>query len=262
MERAEDGRGLTPHPPASLVRPAAVRSPRQRYERLPSRGPRIAQGRVASELCSSRWPDLRVLQVLGRSGALSRAEIAQRVGVSRTTLSELVTTLLNERAIVVTGTDAAARCGRGRGRPAERLGLDPAAGQFLGVDFGNGRVHVVVADASRNIIASGGDSCQPGTEWDRRTALAFELIDQLSAGRSQAAIRRALDQAGVVRRGRGAPSIRVSSPSSRRDRLDNFPGRTRGGWRAALASAVPPRFRGTAGAHPERAGRGTPQPAR
>src|SRR4051794_8786998 len=95
----------------------------------------------------------RVLRALQQSGALSRGEIADRVGLSRTTVSEITSDLLDRGAITIVDTDAVGRVGSGR--PAERLALDPGSGQFMGVDFGHRRVNVAVADAAHEIIASG-----------------------------------------------------------------------------------------------------------
>lgn len=123
----------------------------------------------------------RVLTALRASGALSRADLARRVGLSRTTLSEITARLLERGAIVVVDTDAAQR--RGSGRPAERLALDPASGQYLGVDFGHRRVHVAVADASHDIVASGVQRYDDETAWSTRIDLAFGLVDRIGAER-------------------------------------------------------------------------------
>jgi len=122
---------------------------------------------------------MRVLHALRESGALSRGEIARRVGLSRTTLSEITSGLLASEAIVIFDTDAAGRSGSGR--PAERLALDPASGQFLGVDFNHRRVNVAVADASHDIVASGSSQYGDDLDWPQRVQVAFELIDRLAA---------------------------------------------------------------------------------
>jgi predicted NBD/HSP70 family sugar kinase len=121
----------------------------------------------------------RVLRVLREHGALSRGQIAKAVGLSRTTLSEITGSLLQRGAIVVVDTDAGHRAGSGR--PAERLALDPASGQFMGVDFGHRRVHVAVADASHEIVASGSDRYEDDIDWPTRLDVAFRLIERLSA---------------------------------------------------------------------------------
>jgi predicted NBD/HSP70 family sugar kinase len=121
----------------------------------------------------------RVLHVLRQTGALSRADIARRVGLSRTTVSEITSDLIRRGAVAVVDTDATGRMGSGR--PAERLALDPGSGQFMGVDFGHRRVNIVVADAAHEIIASGTSRYPDSADWPERTDAAFELVERLSA---------------------------------------------------------------------------------
>jgi predicted NBD/HSP70 family sugar kinase len=120
----------------------------------------------------------RVLTALRTGGAMSRAELAERVGLSRTTVSEITGDLLRRGAIIVSETDAAVRVGSGR--PAEQLCLDPSSGQFLGVDFGHRRVQVAVADAAHEIIAGGVSRYADGTPWGERLEIAFALTERLA----------------------------------------------------------------------------------
>jgi predicted NBD/HSP70 family sugar kinase len=126
-----------------------------------------------------RTHEERVLRALRERGAMSRGQLARAVGLSRTTLSEITGSLLTRGAIVVFDTDAEKR--KGSGRPAERLALDPASGQFMGVDFGHRRVHVAVADASHEVVVSGSDRYDEDPPWPVRLDVAFRLIDRLSA---------------------------------------------------------------------------------
>ncbi|MEV0345083.1 ROK family transcriptional regulator [Nonomuraea sp. NPDC050680] len=121
----------------------------------------------------------RVLRLLRQHGAQSRNEIATRVGLSRTTVSEITSDLLGRGAIQVVDTDAVERVGSGR--PAERLALDPGSGQYMGVDFGHRRVNVLVADAAHDIIASGTSRYDESAQWPERVQAALALIDRLSA---------------------------------------------------------------------------------
>ncbi|MCP2348110.1 ROK family transcriptional regulator [Nonomuraea roseoviolacea] len=120
----------------------------------------------------------RVLRVLRQHGAQSRNEIAARVGLSRTTVSEITGDLLGRGVIRVVDTDAVARVGSGR--PAERLALDPASGQYMGVDFGHRRVNVLVADAAHDIIASGTSRYEESAQWPERLDAGLALIERLS----------------------------------------------------------------------------------
>lgn len=124
-----------------------------------------------------RTHEERILRALREFGALSRGEISERVGLSRTTTSEITAELIQRRAIVVMATDAAERVGRGR--PAERLVLDPGAGQVIGIDFSHGRVHAAVIDASQQIIAAGVADYETDSAWRDRAEIAFGLLDGL-----------------------------------------------------------------------------------
>ena len=126
-----------------------------------------------------RTHEERVLRALREQGALSRGQIAHIVGLSRTTLSEITGSLLHRGAIIVVDTDAARR--EGSGRPAERLALDPASGQFMGIDFGHRRVQVAVADASHEVVVAGSEQYDDDASWRIRLDVAFRLIDRLSA---------------------------------------------------------------------------------
>jgi predicted NBD/HSP70 family sugar kinase len=126
-----------------------------------------------------RTHEARVLRVLREHGALSRGQIATKVGLSRTTLSEITGDLLQRGAVVVVDTDASRRAGSGR--PAELLTLDPSSGQFLGVDLGHTRVRIAVADAAHDVIAAGHAAYGAETDWAQRLVVAFGLIDRVAA---------------------------------------------------------------------------------
>ncbi|MFF2389449.1 ROK family protein [Agromyces sp. NPDC058104] len=122
----------------------------------------------------------RVLQVLREHGAMTRGELAARIGLSRTTLSEITSQLL-ERGVISVSDDETPRLGRGR--PAEKLTLDPAAGQYLGVDFGRRRVRIVVANAAHDLIASDVVAYDATASWQERIDAAFDLVDRMGAER-------------------------------------------------------------------------------
>jgi predicted NBD/HSP70 family sugar kinase/biotin operon repressor len=92
----------------------------------------------------------QLLDALRDRGSASRADLARVTGLSRSTVSTLVTDL-QASGLVVERDDEPRR--PQQGRPATLLTLDQSAGLILGIDFGHEQVHVAIADLSRTILA-------------------------------------------------------------------------------------------------------------
>ena len=82
----------------------------------------------------------RTLELLRRHKTLSRAEIARRLGLTRSTLSELTTALVEGGFVVEDGGPVVHSRG---GRPGSGLRLNPAGATFLGAELGNDHITVV-----------------------------------------------------------------------------------------------------------------------
>jgi len=99
------------------------------------------------------WPDLHdaqrtvLLEVL-INGATSRAELARRTGLSRTSLTRLTRDLV-ELGLVEEGETNAPN---GRGRPSEILNLRPASAHFVGIKLTGEALYAVVTDLHANVI--------------------------------------------------------------------------------------------------------------
>ncbi len=99
------------------------------------------------------WPDLHdaqrtvLLEVL-INGSASRAELARRTGLSRTSLTRLA------RDLVALGllTEGEMNAPNGRGRPSEIMNLEPSAAQFAGVKLTGEALYAVVTDLQANVI--------------------------------------------------------------------------------------------------------------
>ncbi|WP_156080760.1 ROK family transcriptional regulator [Microbispora rosea] len=142
-------------------------------------------------LPARRGHEQAVLGLLRAYGPLNRGELSRRCGLSRTTLHDTLSGLLAAGAVVTATPDEAPR---GRGRPAERLALNPAAGQALGIDFSRRAVYVAAVDVTYEIVGTAGEAHAPGLPWPDRVALAERLVRGLLGG---GLWRRALKGVGV-----------------------------------------------------------------
>lgn len=67
----------------------------------------------------------------------------------------------------------------GRGRHAELLAIDPAAGEIVGIDFSHAQARIAIADASHEIIAQENIAYELSTSWVERADLVFGLLESL-----------------------------------------------------------------------------------
>ena len=100
------------------------------------------------------WPDLHdaqrtVLLELLIHGSTSRAELARRTGLSRTSLTRLTRNLV-ELGFV---TEGATNAPNGRGRPSEILNLESASANFAGIKLTGEALYAVVTDLHANVVA-------------------------------------------------------------------------------------------------------------
>jgi predicted NBD/HSP70 family sugar kinase len=122
----------------------------------------------------------RALGVLQARGIASQADIARETGLSPTTVSSLVSALLQEGVVVErTGFPTHAPSPSG-GRPPKLLSLDPSSGGFLGIDFGREVVRVAVANRAGELQADArSDRLEVAHEAARALATAERLIGVL-----------------------------------------------------------------------------------
>jgi predicted NBD/HSP70 family sugar kinase/biotin operon repressor len=94
----------------------------------------------------------RVVEALRNRGTASRAELARVTGLSRSTVSTLVSELQATGLVVERAAQPGEHDGRGQGRPPVLLTFDRSAGAVVGIDFGHADVRVAVSDLSRTIL--------------------------------------------------------------------------------------------------------------
>lgn len=103
-----------------------------------------------------------LLQLIRAHDEVTRSELVELTGMSRSTVNQAVGRLLADGRVTESLTPGQGR-GSGSGRPAARLKAVAAGAPVAGIDFGHNHVHVAVADALGTVIA------------DERTTLEVDL---------------------------------------------------------------------------------------
>ncbi|MDO8209886.1 ROK family transcriptional regulator [Conexibacter sp. CPCC 206217] len=136
-----------------------------------------------------------VVDELRRAGLVSRAELARRTGLSRSTVSTLVSDLQQQGLVAEREVDGAGPQG---GRPPVLLSLERAAGVALGIDFGKSHVRVIVSDLAHTVLA---DLERPmATEQS-----AHEGFDAAADLTTQALRQAGVEQTDIIGAGMGVP---------------------------------------------------------
>jgi predicted NBD/HSP70 family sugar kinase len=139
----------------------------------------------------------RVLDAMRELGVASRAAIARHTGLSRSTVSSLVSEL-QAAGLVVDRRDRHEPQEKTSGRPPLLIALDRSAGIAVGIDFGKRHLAVAAADLSHTILAESRREMPEGYDShsgiDDATVLVDEVLD--SAG---------VDRGSVIGVGMGLP---------------------------------------------------------
>jgi predicted NBD/HSP70 family sugar kinase len=129
----------------------------------------------------------KVVQVLKVLGVASRAEIARRTGLSRSTVSSIVADLQSRGLVVDRETGATEAIGSGR--PPALIALDSSAGLAVGIDFGKRHLAVALADLSHEILAERwvlmGDDYAADDGMRRAVELVERVLDEGDADRDR-----------------------------------------------------------------------------
>jgi predicted NBD/HSP70 family sugar kinase len=141
-------------------------------------------GALGSLRESNREKVVKALQTLG---VASRADIARWTGLSRSTVSSIVSELHSEGLVV--NREDGAREAVGSGRPPALIALDPSAGYALGIDFGKRHLAVALADLSHEVLGERWVEMTDDYAADEGMARAAELVagllDDLGAERGR-----------------------------------------------------------------------------
>ncbi|WP_165831731.1 ROK family transcriptional regulator [Brachybacterium endophyticum] len=129
--------------------------------------------------------EAEVIEVFRGGGAITRAGLAEVTGLSRSTISAVVTRLVDEGAVKVVGHDER----DGRGRPTEQVAVDRAALRALGIDLAHGAARVVALNTFGEVLASRQAEHEGSPGARRRHELVERLLGELDLSSATPALR-------------------------------------------------------------------------
>lgn len=143
---------------------------------------RNAPARAAELMSEARGRPLAdlVLEFIWRERQVSRAEIARRLELSRSTVSDIVSSLL-DTGLIAEGDDGPSRGGR---RPI-LLEFQDGAYVIVGVELGGSHVSVALTDLRGRVLEWENRDHPVRTDPEGTISLAMELIDACLAARSR-----------------------------------------------------------------------------
>ena len=112
-----------------------------------------------------------VLNQLRVNGALSRANIASALGLTRATVSNIVAALIEPGLVSETEFTVG-----GAGRPGLLLNLNPKAGCMIAVEIDLDRISIVLANFGLQELWSQGVSVEPDSAPEKVLASAASLV--------------------------------------------------------------------------------------
>jgi len=128
---------------------------------------------------------LRVLELLLRHPARSRADVGRRLGLSRATVTTVLSELERAGMVEQQSDEQGDEKRRAIGRPPLQVSLAPSAAYAVGLDFGHRHIRAAVCDLGGAIVAQRWAE----SEVDERPSASFDQARSLAVA--------ALDDAGV-----------------------------------------------------------------
>jgi glucokinase-like ROK family protein len=121
----------------------------------------------------------RVIDALRERGTASRAEIARVTGLSRSTVSSIVSDLIEDGLLSEQPEATGVAHGEAGGRPPVLLSLNPSAGLAVGVDFGHTHLRVAVSDLSHEVLAESRRELDTDHSAEEGLKAAADLVDKV-----------------------------------------------------------------------------------
>ncbi len=115
-----------------------------------------------------------VLRMIYSKAPLSRAQLAAKTGLNKSTISSLVEDLLDRKLIHETGINSV-----GTGRPATQLEINPKVGGVVGVELGVDFVAVVLTDFLGGILGRKQIGADPAASQEKTFGQTQTVIEEM-----------------------------------------------------------------------------------
>jgi predicted NBD/HSP70 family sugar kinase len=145
-----------------------------------------------------------VIETLRTSGSLTRSELARITGLSRTTISTLLTELIDQ-GLVTDANDDGAR--KRAGRPATMVRLDHSAGAAVSIDVGARHLAVAIGDLAHRVMAERWIPLSPEHRAEEGMESAAKLVREM------------LDETGAAKHSVIGAAMGLPAPISQPDGL-------------------------------------------
>jgi predicted NBD/HSP70 family sugar kinase len=132
---------------------------------------------------------LRVLELLLRHPARSRADVGRRLGLSRATVTAVLSELERAGMVEQQSDELGDEPRRAIGRPPLHVSLAPSAAYAVGLDFGHRHIRAAVCDLGGAIVAQRWAESEvddkPSASFDQARTLAAEALDEAGVERAR-----------------------------------------------------------------------------
>lgn len=104
---------------------------------------------MATSAIARQINELKVLKTLFEGGRMTRAEVARRLDLTKSTMTNVIGSLISERLIREFDADE----GRGKvGRPGIQVGVNAAGAYFIGAELRVGHIKVAALDLDAHLV--------------------------------------------------------------------------------------------------------------
>lgn len=123
----------------------------------------------------------RVLSLLRMHGALTRAEIARRLALTRATITYVVDDLIGRELVIEDKTLSKKKSVSEVGRPGINVHISPNGGYYLGVEIGVGIIRFALIDLTVTVVSQLAVECSPQITPEEVLDLICAHYDELNA---------------------------------------------------------------------------------